>query len=384
MNFLSNQSEPDAGDSAAGIHRLRSGPAKRTMAEARIQPSDTTPLAKPYARALRRVRFAVPIIAMVCGAVASAAIEEGQARRPVLPERGEQEAQIKVEVNLVSVLASVTDSNGRPIPDLPREAFEVYEEGVKQKLELFEPETSQPLDLVLMLDTSLSTLKELAFIKEAAAHFVRQIVRPGDRMAVFELETTVTQMTAFVSDVRALREAVRAVAPGAGTSLYDAIYLGSEALLKRPFGRRRVIVMITDAGESTSTLSFEEARRWALRSEALLYTILVRPVRNESGRNTAGEHALITITDVTGGVMYRPDSSEELGEIFDRIDRELRTQYRLGYYPEPRPRPRSQRRIEVRVAPPPNAAAGDRAVVVKLPEGFVVRHRKGYLTGPFE
>lgn len=365
------------------------------MAEARIQPRGATPLAKPRKRALRRVRFAVPILAMVCAAVASAAIEEGQApsaassrlrvnRRPVLPARGEQEAQIKVEVNLVSVLASVTDSNGRPIADLPREAFEVYEEGVKQKLELFEPETSQPLDLVLMVDVSMSTLKELAFIKEAAAHFVRQVVRPGDRMAVFEFDTEVTQLAEFSADVRRLQAAVRAATPGAGTSLYDAVYFGSEALMERPHGRRRVIVLITDAGETTSTSSFEQTRRWALRSEALLYTILVRPVRNESGRNTAGEHALITITDVTGGVMYRPDSSEELGEIFDRIDRELRTQYRLGYYPEPRPRPRSQRRIEVRVAPPQKAAAGDRAVVVKLPEGFVVRHRKGYLTGPFE
>lgn len=351
-----------------------------------------------YARARRldgaAIAVTILVIALTSLAYATAG-DKGQAPspassrlrvngRPVLPERGGQEAQIKVEVNLVSVLAIVTDSNGRPIADLPREAFEVYEEGVKQKLELFEPETSQPLDLVLMVDVSMSTLKELAFIKEAAAHFVRQIVRPGDRMAVFEFDTEVTQLAEFSADVAKLQAAVRRATPGAGTSLYDAVYIGSETLLGRPHGRRRVIVLITDAGETTSDSSFEQARRWALRSEALLYTILVQPVRNESGRNTAGEHALITITDVTGGVMYRPDAPEELAEIFDRIDRELRTQYRLGYYPEPRPRPRSQRRIEVRVAPPPNATAGDRAVVVKLPAGFVVRHRKGYLTGPFE
>jgi len=298
-------------------------------------------------------------------------MQDASARQSA-PQREAQEGRIRVEVNLVSVLASVTDAKGRPIAELPREAFEIYEEGVKQKLELFEAETSQPLDLVLMVDTSMSTLKELGFIKEAAAHFVRQVVRPGDRVAVFEFDSAITQLAEFTDEVPVLQAAVRAATPGAGTSLYDAIYLGSNALTARPHGRRRVIVLITDAGETTSNANFDTARRAALRSEALLYTILVRPVRNESGRNTAGEHALLTITDVTGGVIYQPDSSAELGDMFDRIDRELRTQYRLGYYPEPRPPAKSQRKIEVRVAP------------TALRPGNVVRHRKGYLTGPFE
>jgi Ca-activated chloride channel family protein len=173
--------------------------------------------------------------------------------------------------------------------------------------------------------------------------------------------------------------------PGSGTSLYDAVYLGSGALAGRPAGRRRVLVLITDAGETTSNATFEVTRRSALRSEALLYTVIINPVRGESGRNTAGEHALLTITDVTGGVMFKPESPEDLGGIFDRIDRELRTQYRLGYYPEPRPPARSQRKIEVRIIPPPaDPQATDRAVVTKLPAGFVVRHRRGYLPGPFE
>jgi len=311
-------------------------------------------------------------------------MQEASARQRA-PQREGQEGRIRVEVNLVSVLASVTDAKGRPIAELPREAFEIYEEGVKQKLELFEAETSQPLDLVLMVDTSMSTLKELGFIKEAAAHFVRQVVRPGDRVAVFEFDSAITQLAEFTDEVPVLQAAVRAATPGAGTSLYDAIYLGSSALTARPHGRRRVLVLITDAGETTSNANFDTARRAALRSEALLYTILVRPVRNESGRNTAGEHALATITDVTGGVIYQPDSSAELGDMFDRIDRELRTQYRLGYYPEPRPPARSQRKIEVRVAAPqPSSPAADRAAVGSLPRDFVLRYRKGYLTGPFD
>ena len=75
----------------------------------------------------------------------------------------------------------------------------------------------------------------------------------------------------------------------------------------------------------------------------------MRVVKNESGRNTAGEHALETIADSTGGAIYYPNGTAELDAIFDRIDRELRTQYRLGYYPNPRPPDGTYRNLEVRL-----------------------------------
>ncbi len=284
----------------------------------------------------------------------------------------EQEPRIRVEVNLVNLLTSVLDKQGRPVLDLPKEAFEVYEEGVKQTIELFEAETNQPLDLALMVDSSLSAVKELKFEREAAAHFIRQVVRPGDRLAVFQFAETVVQLGEFSGEVPALQAAVRRIEPGAGTALYDAIYLGAQALERRPAGRRRVIVLVTDAGETTSSTSFDDARRVALRSEAMLYTILIRPVKSESGRNTAGEHALVTITDATGGAMYYPDRMEELDGIFDRIDRELRTQYRLGYYPKLRPPAGSLRRVEVRVA---GSVCG-----AENAGGCFVRYRKTYYT----
>ncbi len=287
------------------------------------------------------------------------------------PRSANQRERIRVEVNLVHVLASVLDNNGRPAPDLPKEAFELYEEGVRQKIEVFESETQQPLDLALMIDSSLSTGLELANEREAAAHFIRQVVRPGDRLAVFGFADVVTQLTEFSSDVPLLQNAVRHIEEGAGTSLYDAVYLGSQALSKRAPGRRRVIVLVTDAGETTSHADFDTARNAALRAETLLYTIVIRPVKSEGGRNTAGEHALETITDTAGGAMYFPDSMAELDSIFDRIDRELRTQYRLGYYPNPRPPARSFRRIELRVkGPAAGAGKGE----------YAVHYRKGYFT----
>ncbi len=290
----------------------------------------------------------------------------------------QDEHRIKAEVSLVSVIASVLDKDGRPVPGLPREAFEVYEEGVKQQVEIFEAETQQPLDLALMIDSSLSTLKELSFEREAAARFIRQIVRPTDRLAVFEVSDVVSQLAEFSSNVPRLEEAVARIAPGGGAPLYDALVLGSQALDKRPLGRRRVIVLVTDAGETTSRAKFDDGRRAALAAGTMLYTILINAVKNEGGRNTAGEHALLTITEVTGGNIYYPQNAADLDLIFDRMDRELRTQYRLGYYPTPRP-PQSAsavfRRIEVRVIPVATAMP-----VGPAPDQFTIHHRKGYFT----
>ena len=86
------------------------------------------------------------------------------------------------------------------------------------------------LDIVLMVDTSMSTYKELDYIKEAAAHVIRQVVRPGDRMSVFEFDSAVTQLSEFIAAVPKLQAAVRDAMPGTGTSLYDAVYIGSGAL----------------------------------------------------------------------------------------------------------------------------------------------------------
>jgi Ca-activated chloride channel homolog len=270
---------------------------------------------------------------------------------------------IRVQTDLVSILASVTDANGRPVLDLPPDAFQLSEEGLPQKIERFEAETNRPLDLALMIDSSMSTTKDLKFETEAAAHFIRQVVRPGDTLSLFEFSESVTQLSEFSDDVPKLQAAARRIAPGAGTSIYDAIVLGSNALRHRPAERRRAIVLVTDAGETTSISKFEGTRRAAIASGAMLYSIIICPVKGEGGRNTAGEHALITITDSTGGAMFTLDELSQLDEIFERIDRELRTQYLLGYYPHP--------------VPPP---ASDRHVQLNVKGGYTVHYRKEYFT----
>jgi Ca-activated chloride channel homolog len=273
---------------------------------------------------------------------------------------------MKVSTDLVTVLVSVLDEHNRPAPNLPVEAFKIYEEGVLQKIDVFEPETQQPLDIALMIDASLSARADKGAEEDAAAHFIQQVLRPDDRLNVFSIDEMVTQLLPNYSNkVPVLQQAVRRMPEGAGTSIYDALVLGSQSLQKQKSERRRVIILLTDAGETTSHYDFEAARRASLRAGILLYTIVIRPVKNENGRNTAGEHALQTITETTGGAMFFPQSPQELPMIFDRINSELRTQYRLAYYPNPRGPANTYRTIEVKVLP-----------------GYTARHRTTYLTGP--
>src|SRR5579884_132587 len=271
---------------------------------------------------------------------------------------------IRVKVELVNVLVSVLDEHNRPAPDLPQDAFQLTDEGVPQTIAVFEKDTHQPLDLALMIDASLSAQLDMPSERAAASHFIERVLRPGDRLAVYGFDENVTQISGFTDNVPALQNAVHSIPPGAGTSIYDALFLGSRALERRASDRRRVIVLITDGGETTSHSDFDTARNAAVKAGALLYTILIRPVKNESGRNTAGEHALQTITDMTGGAMFFPVQPQDLDAIFDQIDRELRTQYRLGYYPTPKGPPDTYRTIEVKVR-----------------GSYSVRHRKTYYPG---
>jgi Ca-activated chloride channel homolog len=280
-------------------------------------------------------------------------------------QQQKQKNPIRVQTDLVSILASVTDAKGEPVIGLDQSAFQLSEEGIAQKIVRFEPQTNRPLDLALLVDASGSTAIELKIERDAAVHFVEEVVRPGDRLAIFSFAADVVQLSNFSDDLKQLDSAIHRVdtSPDMGTSLYDAVVLGSQSVRRQGADRRRALVMITDAGETTSVSKFDDARRAAIAAGVLLYTVVVRPMKSDAGWNTAGEHAISTITDSTGGAMYYPTDLSELGAIFDRINQELRTQYLLGYYPNP--------------TPPPGS---DRHVVVKVNTGDNVRYRKEYFT----
>lgn len=272
----------------------------------------------------------------------------------------EEPYRLKVTVNLVLVPTSVMRSDGQPVPELSRDSFEVYEDGELRPLAVFEKKTAMPLQLVLMIDTSLSTVSVLRSEQAAAVRFFRQVLRPQDQAALYEFSGGVNQRVNFTDDLSKLEKGLEKLKPRAGTALYDAIVKVSEELTQRE--GRRVLVIVSDGTDTTSERDFHAAMRAAQEAEIAIFSLLVRPIPGESGRNVRGEHVLIALAEMTGGQVFSPGGVQELDRFFQALSDLLRTQYLLGYHPPAHRGREAFHLIEVRVK------SGD----------YVVRHRKGY------
>ena len=286
------------------------------------------------------------------------------------PARGapadNDDTSIKVDVKLVNVFVTVTDEHGAPVSSLGKENFQLLEDGIPQKISIFDKESELPLSIVLDIDTSLSTRKDLPLELASARRFAHAILRPIDGLALFEFSEVVDQVVPFTSDVKTIDRGIDHLHLGAATALYDALYLGAEALDNRQ--GRKVMVVITDGGDTVSKTSYQEALRAAQQAEAIVYSIIVVPIEASAGRDTGGEHALIQLSEDTGGKYYYATSTAQLDEAFRKISDELRTQYLLAYYPSQRASFSEFRRIEVKTVGTAEAAA------------YRVRHRAGYYT----
>ncbi len=263
----------------------------------------------------------------------------------------EPETTIKVDVKLVNVFVTVTDARGAPVANLQKENFLLKEDGKEQKISIFSRESALPLSIVLAVDTSLSTRKDLPLELTSARRFAHTIVRPEDGLAVYKFSEEVRQMVPFTSDLKKIDAGIDRVHNGAATALYDAIFLGSQALSRRQ--GRKVMVVITDGGDTVSQVDYKEALRAAQESEAIIYSIIIVPIEADAGRDTGGEHALIQISTDTGGKYYYATSAAQLDGAFQKIGEELRTQYLLAYYPSERYSDSEFRQLRVDLTNPP-------------------------------
>ncbi len=263
----------------------------------------------------------------------------------------EPETTIKVDVKLVNVFVTVTDGRGAPVANLQKENFLLKEDGKAQKIAIFCRESALPLSIILSVDTSLSTRKDLPLELISARKFAHAIVRPQDGLAVYKFSEEVSQMVPFTSDLKRIDAGIDRVHNGSATALYDAIFLGAQALSRRQ--GRKVMVVITDGGDTVSQVDYKEALRAAQESEAIIYSIIIVPIEADAGRDTGGEHALIQISEDTGGKYYYAMSAAQLDGAFQKISEELRTQYLLAYYPSERYSDSEFRQLRVDLTNPP-------------------------------
>jgi Ca-activated chloride channel family protein len=278
----------------------------------------------------------------------------------------DSDTTFKVDVKLVNVFVTVTDERGAPIAGLKKDNFDLMEDDKAQKIALFDKESALPLSIVMAIDTSLSTRKDLPLELASARRFAHAILRPVDALSLYQFSETVSELTEFTPDLKVIDRAIDHIHLGSATALYDALFLGSEAL--EPRQGRKVMVVITDGGDTMSKVNYQEAVRAAETAEAILYSVIVVPIEASAGRDTGGEHALIQLSADTGGKYFYASSVAQLDEAFRQISDELRTQYLLAYYPSQRLSDSDFRRIQVKV----KGIASD--------TDFKVRHRTGYYT----
>jgi Ca-activated chloride channel family protein len=245
-----------------------------------------------------------------------------------------QPPSFSVKVNLVRLLVSVHDRNGGVRPNLDREDFQVFDNGAPQTIAVFERNTSLPLSVAILVDTSGSTQIDLHYEVDSVMKFIPALVgagNPEDTFALFSFNYRTNLEADFSRNPRRAEHALHGLHGEGGTSLYDAIYLASEVLTRRD--GRHVMVVVTDGGDTTSYKHYEDALAAAQRADVVLYPIVVVPIEGDAGRNLGGEHALATLAASTGGRIFNPDSFELLDQAFAEILQELRTQYLLGFYP---------------------------------------------------
>jgi VWFA-related protein len=240
--------------------------------------------------------------------------------------------KIKVRVDLVNVLMTVTNKKNRLENGLSKEDFRVFEDNQPQTIRFFSRETDLPLRIGVLVDTSSSIRDRLRFEQEAAIDFLNTTLRPGKDLAfvlAFDVQPQVLQD--YTDDLEKLSGAIRGLQAGGVTTLYDAIYSSCrDKMLFFPAPEpylRRVMIVISDGEDNQSEHTREEALAMAQRAEVTVYAVST----SAAGVLGHGDKVLRRLAEQTGGRAFFPFKASETAADFREIARELRSQYSLAY-----------------------------------------------------
>jgi Ca-activated chloride channel family protein len=279
------------------------------------------------------------------------------------PSGPESRSTFKSGIDVVALSVTVLDPQARLLAGLSRDKFSVFEDGVRQDIAYFE--TSEvPLDLALLIDSSVSMEPKLAFVQKAAAGFV-DALREGDRAAVFAFNSYVRPLQAFTADRSLVRQAIQSTTAAGGTALYNAVYVALRAFDKVAEDgrvRRRAIVLLTDGEDTASVLTFDDLMAEAKAAGVTIYTIGLHaeePARYAAqqtrGYFSTADFAMKQLARETGAKAFFPTGLPSLAEAYAEIGRELATQYAIGYVSRNPMRNGAFRRVTVRVSDSPGA-----------------------------
>jgi VWFA-related protein len=334
------------------------------------------------------MRVSVVIFAVLISLIAPAGAQQEKERK----RTPQDDEPIKLNTTLVQVPVVVSERGGRYVSDLTKDEFTIFEDGIKQNIDLF-GSVEEPFSVALLLDSSGSTEAALDQIKSAAMAFIGNL-RPHDRVMVVSFNDSVEVLSELTNDTNKLASAVRSIKSGEFTQVYEAVYTAVWERLHDLPGRKAVIVFTDGIDTASSEITEEDTLDAVIESE----DIIVYPIRyatredverrletrlRSSGNSTSSEainskleqskreldrsyrtadEYLQQLADMSGGIVERADRLGDLKSALGRIAEELRHQYLLGYYPTNRKKDDQSRKITVRVTRP----------------GVVVRARPAY------
>ncbi len=241
--------------------------------------------------------------------------------------------QFRVSVDTVSLAVTVQDEEGRFVTELPRENFQVFEDGVEQEIQFFS-RGELALRMVILVDTSGSMRSKLELAQEAAVRFVRSL-KPGDQVQVVEFNDRVLTLAEFTSDFDRVEQAIRATQATGATSLYNAIYVSLKDLHRDNAEEldRRAMVVLSDGNDTKSVLGFEDVKEQAQKSSVIIYSISLRATEDDlvKDKYRNAKYELDMLARESGGVSYAPEDIGDLSGVYEQIANELKSQYSLGY-----------------------------------------------------
>ena len=334
------------------------------------------------------------VIALTLLAALQPAFPQQNKKKPArtesqLPPKIEPEDQsvIKVDVGLVNIMFNVRTKKGGLVPDLPKEEFTVFEDGQEQAIKAFTRESNLPLTIGLLVDVSRSQERLIGIEQAASRQFFTTVLKPKDLAFIISFGQDADLLQDFTSSGKLLGRALDGLKlsapvmsptgspiPGQnlrGTILYDAIVLAAEDQLKGQVGRK-VLILITDGDDQGSRYTEKRAIEAAQRADAIIYSVYYvdRGFGQGYGYShmNGGESALRHMSEDTGGRVYTVDRGHSLAEIYNEIERDVRSQYALAYAPINSKQDGTFRKIEIKANN----------------KDFKVQARKGYYASPTE
>ena len=299
------------------------------------------------------VRACWPIFGVVAACATLAAQPPFRAERP-----------FRTGIEVTSITATVTDGEGHLVVDLPREAFEVFEDGDPQPITQFTRERV-PVGLGVLLDISDSMFgRRIEDARKAVDRFLFDLLDPADEFFLMAFNHKPRAMTGWTRVQTDVQRALDGLRPSGGTAIYDAI-VESMPLIEVRTRARGALLVISDGADTASTAGLRDVRSALLRSDVFIYAIAIDSPERQPINTRVNAEALREITGESGGRTEIVRSSTDLVEATARIAEELNNQYVLGYT-SPRGADNKYHSIRVRIRAPGGAE-------------YRVRTRNGYI-----